>query len=98
LQGVGPEAVEEVTKTELWLSKGSVLVGNEQGRHLLEDRFQSWAKTLDQLLGLELLLGREGWLHRVCSETGWGFLGELPFFPLVYKDSTNFRDAHTIPS
>jgi hypothetical protein len=96
LVGLGGDAVDDASDRERGGAQEGGVGGADQGtRHLQEFILAGLGDGRGQFLGLGFLLGREGLLPPSFSESGGGFLGESPFSPLVYKDSTNLRDAHT---
>jgi hypothetical protein len=48
-----------------------------------------------ELLGGAILLGSRRLLPENLTDKEGGFLGKTPGLSFVYKNSTNFRDAHT---
>jgi hypothetical protein len=96
LEGLGGDAQDGVADAELGLAEEGVVVGRDQvagdGEQVLLGGLGDGG---GQLPGLGLLRGGEGFLHGGLTDRGGGFLGRRPFSSLVYKDSTNCRDAHT---
>jgi hypothetical protein len=98
LVGLGGDAQDGVADAELGLAEQGGVVGRDE---VAGDAQQVLVGGLGdgggQLLGLGFLRGGEGLLHGGLTDKGGGFFVETPFSSLVYKDSTNCRDAHTLP-
>jgi hypothetical protein len=96
LVGLGGDAVDDASDLELgFTEEGSVGRGDQSTSHLKQFALGHLSEGGSEFLSLGFLFGREGLLHRSFSDTGGGFLGKRPCPSLVYKDSTNLRDAHT---
>src|SRR5262249_24436755 len=96
LVGLGGDAQDGVADAELGVAEEGGVVGRDEvagdGEQVVPG---GGGDGGGQLLGLGLLRGGEGLLHAGLTDRGGGFLGRWPFSSLVYKDSTNCRDAQT---
>ena len=96
LVGLGGDAVAEVSDGELGVAEEGGVVAGDEGAGDGEDvLIAGLGDGLGQLLGLGFLSVREGFLQGHFSERGGRFLAETGSCRFVYKNSTNFRDAHT---
>src|SRR5262249_23615753 len=81
---------------ELGVAEEGGVVGSDEGACHVEDVVVAGlGDGLSQLLGLCLLSVRERFLHGHFSDIRGGFFSKTLRQGLVYKNSTNFRDAHT---
>jgi hypothetical protein len=96
LGGLGGDAQDGVADAELRLAEGGGVVGVDEvagdGQQVLVGGLGDGG---GQRLGLGFLLGGEGLLQRGLTDKGGGLFTERRSSSLVYKDSTNCRDAHT---
>src|SRR5262249_25773650 len=82
---------------ELGVAEEGGVVGSDEGACHVEDVVVAGlGDGLSQLLGLCLLSVRERFLHGHFSDIRGGFFSKTLRQGLVYKNSTNFRDAHTV--
>src|SRR5579884_889847 len=94
--GFGGDAVAEGADGELGVAEEGGVVGGDEGAGNGEDVVVAGlGDGLRQLLGLGFLSVRERFLHGRFSDRGGGFFSKTLLPRLVYKNSTNFRDAHT---
>src|SRR5579885_1239790 len=95
--GFGGDAVAEGADGELGVAAEGGVVGGDEGAGNGEDVVVAGlGDGLRQLLGLGFLSVRERFLHGRFSDRGGGFFSKTLLPRLVYKNSTNFRDAHTL--
>src|SRR5215472_4059095 len=94
--GFGGDAVAERADGELGVAEERGVVGGDESASDGEDVVVAGlGDGLRQLLGLGFLSVRERFLQSRFSERGGGFFNKTFRPGLVYKNSTNFRDAHT---
>ena len=67
----------------------------ERADHLVELRFDELGEFGGELSGGDVRLSAPGLLHDSLMDKGSGFFKNAPGLSFVYKDSTNFRAAHT---
>ena len=96
LDCLGGDPVRQGADLELIFAEEVGVVGmGEVGSKLADLGVDGLADRLLEIRDLRLFLGR----HR-CGRHGWtpfsgaGFSSAVTDFALVYKDSTNFQDAH----
>jgi hypothetical protein len=95
---LGGDSQSEVADFELGFSEERGGLGALQSAdHRADFRFDELREFSDELLGGDILLGKLRFLHDSLTDKKGGFLGNTPGLSFVYKDSTNFRDAHTWP-
>jgi hypothetical protein len=96
LKGLGGDLVSEVAEFELGRPKGmSVVGGDESSGEFLDFRFGGLADGLCKGLDVGVLVGgQRGGRHEVASVARGRFQSTQRTRPFVYKDSTNFQDAH----
>ncbi len=96
LVGLGGDVVAEVADGELGITEeGSIIGGDEGAGHTEEVVVGGFGEALREFLGLFFLSGGEGFLHGRFSDVEGGLFSTTLLYGLVYKNSTNFRDAHT---
>jgi hypothetical protein len=96
LVSLGGDAVDGVSDLEFGFAEEGGVGGGDQGaRHLKQLFLGGQRQGGGKFLSLGFLFGRKGLFHRSFSDTEGAFLAETSFSRLVYKDSTNFRDAYT---
>jgi hypothetical protein len=95
-KGFGGNAVDDVSNLELGFAEEGGVGGGDQGARYLKQLFLGGQRYGgSEFLSLGFLFGRKDLFHRSFSDTGGAFLAETSFSRLVYKDSTNLRDAYT---
>jgi hypothetical protein len=96
LQGLGAGAVDEVAEVELGLSEG-VLAGtaDQQAGDGEDIAGEGLGDVGGELLGLGFLFSGQWFLHDALTDRERGFLAGTAHTFFVYKDSTNWRYAHT---
>src|SRR5262249_2522812 len=96
LVGLGGQGQTEFAHAELGLAEevGGGAAGQGAGP-LQEGGGGGPGECGGELLGLGFLFGAEGVLHDDIPELQGELFSETPYLGFVYKDSTNFRDAHT---
>jgi hypothetical protein len=88
--------VGEVADLELVGAEEVGVAGGDEGAGDLQEFVAGGlGDVAGELLGLGFLVRWGRFLHGRFSDKGGGFLDATPISPLVYKDSTNWRDAHT---
>src|SRR5437588_8264742 len=93
---LGGDLEGEVTDLELGLPEERCWLGVLQGAdHRADFRLDELHEFGGELLGGDVLLSTLRFLDDSLTEKGGGFFGHTPGLSFVYKDSTNFRDAHT---
>jgi hypothetical protein len=91
---VGAGLQEQIAEGELIGAEGYVRMSRELGGGVLEELFDARAQGLDQFAGVGLLsVGERGRRHGVLNSFSSGSWGNYRFQLLVYKESTNLRDA-----
>ena len=98
LDGLGGDLVGEGADLELVVAEEVGIVGGgEVGGQFADLGVDGLADGSGEVLDLGLLLGRSGvrW-HGGLRFRGSGFPQKSPPSPLVYKNSTNFQDAHRL--
>jgi hypothetical protein len=96
LVGLGGDAQDGVADPELGVAEqGGVIAADEVAGDAQQVLVGGLGDGGGQGLGLSFLRGGERLLHRGLTDKGGGFLAGTPVSSLVYKDSTNWRDAHT---
>jgi hypothetical protein len=92
----GGDVVAEVADGELGVAEEGGVVGSDEGAGDVEDVvIAGLSDGLSQFLGLGFLSVRERFLHGRFSDVKGGFFSKTLRHRLVYKNSTNCRDAHT---
>jgi hypothetical protein len=96
LISLGSNLEGEVADFELGLSEErgwfSML---KSTNHVADFVFDELGEFHGQLLGGDFLLGSRLLLHNNLTDKRGGFFGKTSDLLFVYKNSTNFRDAHT---
>jgi hypothetical protein len=101
LVGAGGDEVGEVAELQLGVAEeGGVGGGGEGAGDGGDEVIGALADGVGQLLGEGFLLGGELGLGHggLLGDARGGFLAARASCPFVYKDSTNWRDAHTPPA
>jgi hypothetical protein len=94
--GFGSDAMAEVADGELGIAEEGGVVGSNEGTGDGENVvIAGLGDGLSQFLGLCFLSVRERFLHGCFSDVTGRFFGKTLRHRLVYKNSTNCRDAHT---
>jgi hypothetical protein len=96
LVGFDADAEQDVADGELGLAEGRAAAGDEGACQLEEVVGGGLGEGFGELLGFVFLDGVEGLRHGSSSDKGGGFFIGTSLLRLVYKNSTKFRDAHTI--
>ena len=95
--GFGGDAMADSADGELGVAEEGGVVGGDEGAGDVEDVVVAGlGNGLRQLLGLCFVSVRERFLHGRYSDSRGGFFSKTLHQGLVYKNSTNFRDAHTL--
>jgi hypothetical protein len=99
LEEVGAGVVEQVTELELGGTEGAGTgVGNQEVSDVLEEFFGARTQDFEETLNVGLLLlGQRRQGHERLLPFSGHSCAHLPLPSLVYKESTNWRDAHTGP-
>ena len=96
LVGLGGDLEGEVPDPELRGAEQGSGVGLPQKlNHLQQLAFDGDTELLGQLLGSDVLIGGQRFRHGILTEWIRRFLAQNVQAWFVYKNSTNFRDAHT---
>jgi hypothetical protein len=93
---LGRDAVAEGADGELGVAEEGGVIGSDKGAGDVQDVVVAGlGDGLGQLLRFGFLSGGEGLCHGRFSDGRSGFFSKTHLPRLVYKDPTNFRDAHT---
>jgi hypothetical protein len=93
---LGGDAMADVADGELGVAEERGVVGSDEGTGDVENVVVAGlGDGLSQFLGLCFLSVRERFLHGRFSDAKGGFFLRTSRLRLVYKNSTNCRDAHT---
>ena len=93
---LGGDAQDGVADAELGVTEeGGVVASQEVAGDLQEIFMGGFSEGGSQFVGLGFLRGGQRLLHGNLTDKGGGFFTETPVPSLVYKTSTNCRDAHT---
>jgi hypothetical protein len=97
LEEVSASVVKRVAELELGGTEGPGSgVGNQQVSDVLEELFGAGSQDLDETLNVGLLLlGQRRQCHGRLLPFSGHSCAHLHLPLLVYKESTNLRDAHT---